>query len=330
MLMSHYSISGPIPPLDEIAIRMDDPIPDGPDEIFKGLLPRGGQVIIAGETNIGKSLTSLEIISSFTTGNPLWGELRPAFKAQRVLYVLGEHQDSVIQKLWRKTELPLEGEVFLLGPEALGVDKWLVTKGQPNLTALGKFRRWAASCDLIVWDPLSAFITGSDAEQDNITMRLLLDTMSLICQSSGAACLVLAHQGKPQMDQFGKEHARKTYAIRGASAVEDAATNIFYLNRAENDPSAKIADGMVLELRCRKYKGEAPDEYRLLRNPTTLTHTLLGNRPYSEVQKIALQAEIARLQGYNADINYRTAIKIVAAIRGMPEETVRRHLGVGP
>lgn len=326
--MNNY-YSTPAPPLQDVAIHLDDPIQDGPDEVFKGLLPIGSELLISGETNIGKSLLALEILSSFTTGEPLWGELQPSFRAKRVLYVLAEHHDAVIQKLWRKTKLPLAGEVFLLGPEALGFDKWLVSKGTPNVQAVGKFKKWAEGCDLIIWDPLAAFVTGEVVEQDNVTMRLLLDTMGLICQASGASCLVLGHQGKPQMDSYGKEHARKSYATRGASGTEDAAENIFYMGKSDaDDPSQKATSGQIYELRLRKYKGEAPSEYRLLRDPETLTHRLLGNRPYSEVQKIALQAKVARIQAHNSNINYRTAVSLVAAIEGLPEETVKRHLGL--
>ena len=85
---------------------------------------------------------------------------------------------------------------------------------------------------------------------------------------------------------------------------------------------------MVLSMRCRKYKGEAPNEYRLLRNPTTLTHTLLGNRPYADLLRIDAQSKVARIQEYNNNIDYRTAIKIAAAVDGVAEDTMKRRLGV--
>lgn len=324
------AISGPFPSLEDVAIRITDPVTDGPPDIIPGLLPRQGQLVIAGETNVGKSLVALEIISSLTTGTPLWGELHPTMQAKKVLYVLGEHYDAVIQRLWQKTQLPLGDKVFLLGPEALGYDKWLVGAGKPNLLALEKFKKWTDGCDLVVFDPLSAFLTGAEnAENDNLVMRLVLDSMSTVCQANGAACLVLAHQGKPMMDPKGQEHARKSYAIRGGSSVEDAATNIFYMGAAEKSPSTQVAKGSIFDLRLRKYKGEAPANYRLLRDPATLTHTLLGEgTPYADVIKYELNAKVARLQAAMPDFNYRTAVRVVAACEGKPEETVKRWLGV--
>lgn len=283
--------------------------------------------MIAGETNIGKSLAALEICSSLVTGTPLWGELKPTLKARRILYVLGEHYNDVIKRLWQVTKLPMTDQVLILGPQQLGFDKWLVSRGQVNLYAVEKFLKWVEGVDLIVFDPLAAFITGVDAENDNIQMRLILTAMSEIGQAAGATVLVLAHMGKPMMDKFGQEHSRKSYAIRGASGIEDAATNIFYLSKAEGVSAAATAnEGKVLSLRCRKYKGMAPEEYRLMRNPHTLTHTLLGNRPFSEVRKLDTQARVGRLQLAMPEVKMADIIRILAASENVSESTIRRYL----
>ena len=323
--------ASPIPSLEDIAIRLIDEIEEGPEDYIPGLLPRAGSCVIAGSTNIGKSLGALEICSSLITGNKLWGELEPTFKARKILYVLGEHTDEVIQRLWQHTKLPMTDQVFLLGPEALGYDKWVVSGAKPNLHSINKFKRWAEGCDLIVWDPFSSFVCGSaDAENDNVGMRLVLDSMNLVAQTVGASNLILAHQGKPQMDKFGNEQSRKTYAIRGASAIEDASTNIFYLDKAkgESEAAQRAADGEIYSLTCRKYKGIAPPEYRLLRDPDTLTHRLLGNRPFVEVKRIATQARLGKLLAHVHGIDRNQAILILAALQDCSERTIRRDLGL--
>jgi len=318
-----------IPSLEEIGEPITAPIEEGPPDIIAGLLPSKGELVIAGETNVGKSLLALEICSSYITGRPLWGELEPSKQANKIIYLLGEHYKDVIKRLWQHTKLPMTDKVILLGPEELGFDKWLVNKGSPNIQALEKFKKWCAGVDLIVFDPLAAFITGVDAENDNIQMRMVLQTMSGIAQESGGTALILAHQGKPMMDKFGSEHARKSYAIRGASGIEDAATNIFYFGKADgtgSDASNAAKDHKVLTLRCRKYKGLAPEEYRLMRNPHTLCHTLLGNRPFTEVRKIDTQSKIGRLQLAMPEAKMGEIIKIIAASEGISESTVRRYL----
>lgn len=319
----------PIPSLEAIGTPITAPVVEGPPDVIPGFLPRQGQLVIAGETDIGKSLVALEVCSSLVTGNPLWGELQPTVKAKKILYVLGEHYNAVIQRLWQHTGLPMTDQVFLLGPEQLGYDKWLVTQGKPNIQAIQKFQRWSDGVDLIVFDPFSAFVTGVDVENDNIQMRLVLDTMSLVAQGAGASCVVLAHQGKPSIDKFGQEHARTKYAIRGASAIEDAATNIFYMGKADsNSQAAKSTQSKVLSMVKRKYKGMAPDEYTLVRDAGNLTHTLLGNRPFVEVKKMETQAKIARLQGAFPDLTMTEVIRAVSATEDISETTIRRYLGM--
>lgn len=316
----------PTPTLEQLAVRVNGPIAEGPPDLIPGLLPKAGQLVIAGETNIGKSLFALEVCSSLATGQPLWGELQPVETAKRILYVLGEHHVGVIQRLAAHTQLAFPDHVFLLGPEHLYTDKQLVINGKLNTMAMAKFKQWAKGCDLIVFDPLAAFVAGTDAENDNVQMRMVLDAMSLICQTADASCLVLAHQGKPMMDKFGKEHKRKSYAIRGASAIEDAATNIFYFGKAdgESDAAQKVADGQIYELSCRKYKGEAPPVYRLLRDKATLTHKLLGNRPFSEVQQMVIQASAAKVQNAFPNMTFADVLKAVAVMHDCSESTVRR------
>ena len=328
--MIEYSLSGPIPPLEEIATPITAPVEPGPPDLLPRLLPKHGQLVIAGETNSGKSLIALEICSSLVTGTPLWGEIEPTAVAQRILFCLGEHYDNVIRRLAIHTKLPMSDQIFLLGPEKLSWDKWLVVNGRPNQVAITKLQKWSEKCDLVVFDPMSAFLTGGgEAENDNITMRLVLDSMSLITQTNGAACLVLAHQGKPMMNQYGQETKRRSYAIRGASAIEDAATNIFYLERGDSsDVVAQATGGHVYDLVCRKFKGESVPKFTLLRNKDTLTHRLLSGKPYADVKKLEARAKIARLREDNPLIDERTAIRLVASIEGVSEDTIKRWIGL--
>lgn len=319
-----FAPSAPIPPLEEIGLGINGPVEEGPPDIIPGFLPRDGQLVLAGETNCGKSLVALETISALITGTPLWGALKPTLAAKRVLYILGEHHAGVIQRLAIHTKLQFSQHTYLVGPEQLGFDKWLIANGKPNMLAIDKFKRWAEGVDIIVWDPLGAFCTGVDTENDNIQMRLVLEMMGLISQEAGASCLVLAHQGKPMMDKFGEEHHRKSYAIRGASAIEDAATNIFYMGRATGTGSTP----MSFEMSCRKYKGISPPGYNLLRDPATLTHRLTASKDEAvdQLRKIETNAKINRLQAFNQDFSWRTAVKLVAAIEDKSEETIKRWI----
>lgn len=264
---------------------------------------------------------ALEICSALITGQPLWGDIHrtPLSKATKILYILGEHYNDIIKRLAVKTSLPFTDAVHIYGPEDLKADKWLVQNGKQNVDGIQKLVNVTKGCDFIVWDPLAAFFVGVDQENDNSGMRVVLDTLNLVNQSTGASGIILSHMGKPMIGKDGTEHARTKYAIRGASGIEDAATNIFYMSGG---------GGNVFHIRKRKYKGEAPDEYRLVRNADTLTHTLLDSaRPQVEARKIETQAIIARLQANFPDMSKAQIIKVVALTQNLHENTVRNHLG---
>ena len=306
-----------------------DPLPTETPELIPGLLPESGAMAIVGETNTGKSLTAIEIGSSLLTGEPLWGFITPTRKLDRIAYVLGEHTCGVVQALFHHTKLPHAGDFRLIGPEHLHPYKCLVQNGQQQLAAVDRMMKWTEGAGLIVFDPLGGFVQGNGAENDNSSMRTLIDSMTLVAEKQGAACLILAHQGKPRIDESGQEVRRTVYATRGASAVEDALTTIFYLRKS----TLVKQQGNVekFELYARKRKGITTTEvFKLHRDPETLRHTLSNPTNKRDVptaeEKMALSLKVARLMESEGSIKYDVAVKLVAAAEGMAVETAKRWL----
>lgn len=305
--------------IEDLAVPITTKIEEHTEFLIDGILPDNDMLGIVGETNVGKSALALEIVSCLSTGAPLWGSIEPNRTLKRILYVLGEHRTKTIIDLARKMKLPMSNNVLVLGPEKLYADKWLVSQGRPQIAAIEKFKTWVDGSELVVWDPMASFLLGQESENDNVQMRLLIEAMNNICMSVGAACLVLGHKGKPTMDQSGAEHRRKSYATRGASGTEDAFTNIFYLNKGEGVNS--------YELIKRKFKGDVPDEFKLLRNPETITHVLADKVSLAEFKRKEYTAKMARLEAYNYQLEYRTRVRLIAAMEALPEQTIWRHLG---
>lgn len=324
-----YTSSGSSKSLEEVGIRLNKPLPKGPMDLVPGLIPSQGIVVVAGETHVGKTLIALEMISAFTTGKPLWGELVATKPVKKVLYFLGEHNVEVVQDQLRITNLEMPDDVFIIGPEQFSLDKYLINKGYPIKPVVDQFIRWADGCDLLIFDPLTSFVGGVDVENDNVQMRTLLETISYVGQSTGAPCIIQAHQGKPMMNQFGQETKRKSYAIRGASAIEDASTNIFYLSRGSSEAVERETGGEVYELIRRKYKGsQIPPKYTLLRNKDTLTHTLISDRPFEAVRKLDLRAKAQRFRDKNPKFTEDTIIDMLATGEGVAGDTIRRWMGL--
>jgi RecA-family ATPase len=294
-----------------------DPLPDSAPELIPGLLPQRGAAAIVGETNTGKSLIALEIGASLLTGEPLWGKLEPTKQIKRMTYVLGEHTCSTIRGLYHKTQLPHAGDFRLIGPEHLHPYKALVIGGIAQQMAIDRLIKWCEGSELIVFDPLAGFIQGLGAEQDNASMRTLIDSMSYIAEAVGSACLILSHMGKPRIDEAGAEIRRTSYAMRGASAQEDALTYLFYLRRdslvKQQGPQERYA------LSVRKIKGDPSMEvFKLTRDPETKRNWLTGSEKAQSLptleDKMALAEKVQRLRETNPRYDERTCIENVAAM----------------
>lgn len=316
-------------PLEEVAELLDSPIEPGPPDLIPGLIPKKGQVLIVGETNVGKSTVAIEICSSLVTGAPLWDQLQPTIEAKKIAYILGEHHNDTLKRIQQRTKLPMRERVWLLGPQMLGNNKSLVVRAEKVESSIRQIRDWVAGVDLVVFDPLSAFISGEDAENDNIGMRKLLNAMDDICQPIGAACLILGHSGKPMIDQYGKAHAKKSYATRGASGIEDAATNVFYMvTSGGKSGAAEGTDGRVFSLVTRKYKDEVPSEYQLIRNLHTGVHRLIeGTRPFIEIRRQEVRAKYHGIKTALPELTERQIVRMLVETEGKDTITIRRYLG---
>ena len=254
---------------------IDTPVAPGPPDLIPGLLPRQGALLLTGETEVGKTLTALEIVHCVVTGAPLWGKVQPTTTVGQVTYILGEHHDDILRSLWLKQGFQVEGRraVQIIGPQSR---RPLVSRGDLMVGNRQAMIEWTAGSGLIVFDPLNAFATGSDVENDSAQMRSLINAMSDVASTHKAALLILAHMGKPSFDQKqGKYKHRETYASRGSSAIEDAVVACYYMEKARGEA------GVVFRLTRRKYKGEAPDHYILKRDGLCQTLVAGGIMPSS-------------------------------------------------
>ena len=252
----------------------------GEPELIPGFLHRHACLLITGETNIGKTLVGLEIAYTLLTGTPLWGKLKPTRVLKYVTFIMGEHDKETLQTQWALLGFdPPEG-LWVIPPPG----RRLVAHGDTMVGNLDLYREWCQGSDLVMFDPLGAFASGEDIENDNAQMRAVISAMEVI--AAPGALIAFAHMGKPAYDpKEGRYRQRETYATRGGSAIEDAVLDCFYME-ADTDHGG-------YKLRQRKYKGSAPSFYRLTRDPATLRHTLVGQGATSSQLLAQRKAAIA-------------------------------------
>lgn len=310
------------PRLEEASSSIYAALPPEPPDLIPGVLPSAGAPGIIGETNVGKSLLALEIASTMVTGEPLWGAIKPTRTVDRVVYFLGEHTKRTVQELYHLTGLPHKGDIRIIGPEDLanGLGKGVVVGGLLQQKVIDWYSELAQGAGLVIFDPLTAFVQGEGAENDNTIMRTLVGSLALVAERAGGVCLILSHMGKPRIDQNGIEHRRTSYATRGASAQEDAMTHVFYFR------STRLVDQQpqVFELTSRKFKGRSDrGKIHLARNPQTYRHILLdGAKPVAEAKKIHATDRMAELAAKHPEWSTSDVIKAVATENGVSERTV--------
>lgn len=241
---------------------LGEPPEEGDPDLIAGLLKRHARLLITGETDVGKTLIGLEVAYSMLTGDPLWGKLIPIHTVSQVTYVMGEHDKEYLKGQWALLGRVTPPGFWVLPPPG----KRLVARGDTLVGHQMLYRGWCEGSGLVIFDPLGAFASGVDVENDNAQMRAVIDAMSLVAHPG--ALLVFAHMGKPTFDpKEGSWRRRESYATRGGSAIEDAVTECFYMEKDREH-------GETFILRRRKFKGQAPAFFRLSRDPLTLRHTL--------------------------------------------------------
>ena len=228
MRSAPISAGDPLKKFDPLWI--ETPLPPAPPDLIPGVLKRHGTHLIVGERDVGKSLIALEIASAALTGSALWEKLPVPHPIAKVTYILGEHDSESLRELWALAGLLApEQSLCVVGPE---YRQPLVMQGKSNLPAVQFYQTIAQGSGLIIFDPLSAFMAGTEAENDNSGMREVINITGDIARPSHAAVLILHHMGKPTFNpKTGQYEHPPVYAARGASAIEDAGMGLFYLTK---------------------------------------------------------------------------------------------------
>lgn len=204
-----------------------EPPAEHPPGIFPGLFPDHGALLISGGKEVGKSLMALEICHAAVTGESLWDLLKPTRTLEKVLYIFAEHggYGSLAQQ-WTVTGFQ-DPEKRIWVCDTL---KPLITRGAVNVAHRDFYCQAAHGTSLIVWDPLGAFMQGEEVENQASPTRALINTMEWIGNTVGAYTLILGHFGKLQ---YRPETGETVHSgTRGSSALEHAATAVFYLSKA--------------------------------------------------------------------------------------------------
>lgn len=213
---------------------MHSEIPSPQAFLIPDVFSKGTVSLIAARRGVGKTYTGLLLGSCIALGKP-FGPLET--RKGRVLYLSQEMGETQIKQ--RLTRLFTDEEAAELGRNIMVKCKlpWNL-ESKKNLKDLEVELRAAQPLfegdpnphpyDVVIVDTLRD-VKGKLREADNDEMgQALVLFRDMICEVYGVAGIIMHHKGKPGDD--GQDRGS-----RGASAMEDVAADVIYLDRPVKD-----------------------------------------------------------------------------------------------
>lgn len=204
--------------IDEI-LRTE--IRKSPSVLINGVLPGEGGMLLAGESEIGKSLIRNEWSVLLACGLPVYGMKTP--HAQTVLVFQTENSLSTEKERIQRIMAGhgIESVHNRIHYARLTWERSLLNKSfRDNATQQIE----GVGATVCFWDPLISFLSSTTNENNNVAMRAVLDNITYINRKCNCASIVIDHFGQPGSDP--KAEIPLKYRIRGASAKRDWADTI--------------------------------------------------------------------------------------------------------
>lgn len=294
-------------------------IREKPPILINGVLPAGGNMILGGESEVGKSLMRMEWSILLAVGLPIYGMKTP--HAQTILIFQTENRAKAEQERAQKIMDGYDIE------SCFNRVHWARAYRKPSLlndAFLNHAEEQIKKCDATVvwWDPLVSFHNKN--ENDNVAMRNVLDCISYLNHKTGAASIVIHHFGQPASKQ--KDEIPLRYRLRGASSIRDWADTIITL-RATGEKKERLGSSRMLDFI--KIRNGPPRAPLYLERNGNFVHTLTEEQ---RTVPLALVKEIVKHQGKEIDSQNQLIKEIrkrVDCSRGSAFNAIRECMELG-
>lgn len=233
--------------------------------VGKGLIPKGGYVLLAGPAKEGKTTLALQLSLCLVSKVDFVGEF-PIKEEARVLYLFAENSLPGLQKLLQKQTSGAEQLGWTIPRKAMDENFILQPSHKLSLdskddTALLDELVGQHDPDVIFLDPISLF-TGRDVNKLHNATKLI-NILSNIEAKRDCTWVVVHHYRKPS-EQKGQE-VDSIYRVLGSSGFGNHCESFLGIERAHRRRSSHYKK---LEFLLRRE--ETPGPLYLYRNPETL------------------------------------------------------------
>lgn len=234
--------------------------------LWPGRIPLGKIALLSGDPNLGKSLITIEMAARVSADRD-WPFDAPIPKAGRALLLAAE--DDVADTIRPRLEAAganLDRVDVLLSQSAGGDRRRPVSLARDavaiaDLADKGNYR-------LIVIDPITAYLDGSDIN-DQQEVRGVLSELSLVAERSRAAVVVVNHHRK------SNDKGPAIYRTLGAIAFAAVARSAWNVMKDPADPSRRLMAPVKMNLaanpRAIAYRIEDPGLVKWETEPVDVT-----------------------------------------------------------
>jgi hypothetical protein len=237
---------------------------------------KGGQLLLVGQSGVGKSSLTVQAAMTWALGLPFFG-IKPA-RPLKSLYIQAENDEGdmaeivqgVMSYVVMKSGMAQDEALRMLN-ENLEFVRVTAAAGEEFGAVVRDLMR-QQPVDLVFGDPLLSFV-GDDISQQSVASRFLRGVLNPLAFEFGFAWVWSHHTGKPQSDSKSRAHWNANdfaYIGLGSSELTNWARAIAVLQTTKEEGTFKLL------LAKRGTRAGVVDEHRLPVTSLVLQHAEAG------------------------------------------------------
>lgn len=287
--------------------------PPGQFWVEKGLIPKGGYILLAGPTKEGKTTLSLQLSLHLATKTTFLNQF-PVPKKARILYLFAENTLEGLKRILQKQVMGAEKFGWEISNENL---KNLIL--QPGHRINFSYEKGIQltdelirehSPDIVILDPISLFVSKDLNKLENVTQ--LVTNLLDIGAKRDCTWIIISHYKKPSEQKMDP-----IYQVIGSSGFGNYCESFLGLERYHERRSAHYK---ILHFLLRQE--ETPDPICLYRNPETLLFETVAKQ--KAIQAGAKPEDVARVlkEKFGGKTSYSLLTSLVAEEFGITKARV--------
>jgi hypothetical protein len=169
--------------------------------LWPNRIPRGKLVLFVGHPGLGKSFASLYVAAQLSNGSP-WADGSPnGIAAESVIFSAEDSiEDTIVPRLRSLGALQGSGKIFLVKRVREANEAGEITRRSFNLTRdmplLERALTKHPDTQLVIVDPVSAFMGRTDSHKNAEVRSDVLDPLSELAERRGVTVLAVTHFNK--------------------------------------------------------------------------------------------------------------------------------------